>query len=124
MYGGRDALLRLPVLAELAGRQSGILTRRQLLTHGVDSHAVTAQVVAGRWAVLGPVVVITHRGPLVAAGRLWAAVLNAGPSAGLCAWTALAQWGLRGWERDPVHVVVPRGQTPCALPWVQLHESR
>ena len=36
----------------------------------------------------------------------------------------MPQWGLRGWDRDRVHVVVARGQTPEPLPWVQVHESR
>jgi hypothetical protein len=117
-------LLAIPELVELAHRQAHVLTRAQLGSVGVDHRAVTRHVRAGRWAALGPVLVVLHRGPLDPVARSWAAVLNAGDEARLCAWTAHAGWGLRGWDRDVTHVVVQRGQRPAGLPWVRLHESR
>jgi hypothetical protein len=124
MYAGRRALAELPQLAAQAERQAQILTRAQLASYGVDHRAVARQGDAGRWALIGPLLVVLHRGPLDAIARRWAAVLNAGPSAGLCSWSALCQWGLRGWERDETHVVVPRGERPWPLSWVRIHESR
>jgi hypothetical protein len=124
MYAGRNVMSQIPLLAALAQRQSGVLTRDQLAGLGIDNKAIAAHRAAGRWSTFGPVIVVTHQGPLSLAAQRWAATLNSGPSAGLCAWTALAQWGLRGWDRDLVHVVVPRGATPYPLRWVQVHESR
>jgi hypothetical protein len=124
MYAGRDAVDALPSLRELAHRQAAIVTRAQLAVLGVDHRAVDRQVRAGRWAVVGPLLVALHRGPLDLLARSWAAVLNAGDPSGLCSWSALAQWGLRGWPREGVHVVVARGMRPPPLAWVHLHESR
>lgn len=124
MYAGRRVLAELPELARLVQRQAGVLTRAQLTSFGITSHAVDRHLDAARWKSVGPVLVITHCGPMDRAGRAWAAVLNAGPSAGLCSWSALSQWGLRGWDRDQWHVVVPRGHKPPPLGWVRLHESR
>lgn len=124
VHAGAKVFEQLPGLEQRSRRQAGVLTRAQLAAYGVDSHAVAAQVVARRWATIGPVLVVMHRGPLTRSAHLWAAVLNAGPAAGLSAWTALQQWGLKGWDRELVHVVVPRGQTPAPLVGVQIHESR
>jgi hypothetical protein len=124
MYAGRRVLAQLPELGARAEQQAHVLTREQLASYGVDHRAVQRHADAGRWAPLGPVLVVLHRGPLDAAARSWAAVLNAGPCAGLCSWSALAQWGLRGWERDETHVVVRRGERQWPLPWVRIHESR
>jgi hypothetical protein len=95
---------------------------------GVDARAVDCHVVNLRWRTLGPLVVALHRGPLPTVARRWAVVLNAGSDAALAAWTALHEWGLQGWEREAVHVVVRRGVRPTAMPAavgpIVVHESR
>ncbi len=68
--------------------------------------------------------VVLHTGPAAVGTRRWASVLTGGPRSALCAWSALEVWGLVGWERPRVHVVVPRGGTPPALAWSRTHESR
>jgi hypothetical protein len=124
MYGRRDVLEQLPELDVLARRQCHVLTRAQLADLGVSHHAVASHVAARRWSTVGPLLVVLHLGELSLAARRWVAVLNAGPTGGLCSLTALDQWGLNGWERGSVHVVVSRGQTPEPLPGVTVHESR
>jgi hypothetical protein len=37
------------------------------------------------------------------------ALVLLGPRAATTSFTALEQWGLEGWSRDPIHVLVPRG---------------
>ena len=66
----------------------------------------------------------------------WTAVLHCGRTAALCAWTALEEHGLRGFERTDGHVVVRRatGTAPPPRPLplgadgvrrrVRVHESR
>ena len=128
MIGRRDILDLLPELAVLADAQSAICSRAQLAELGVNTKAVDCHIRNLRWRPLGPLVIALHRGPLIEAARRWAVVLNAGPGVVLGAWTALHEWGLRGWERDPVHLVVRRGAHPAALPPavgpVVVHESR
>ena len=119
-----DVLDRLPLLAELAARQSGVLTRRQLRGLGVDRDALAGQLRARRWREPVPGVVVLHLGPLDPHGRCWLAVLAGGSEAAICAWTALEVLGLVGWERPVTHVVVPRGRIVPDLPDTYVHESR
>lgn len=124
MTGHGDPLRYVPGLAELASAQQGVCSRGQLATLGITSKHIDRHVNAGRWRTLGPIVVVVHCGPLDEAARRWAAVMNAGPEAALCAWTSLAEWGLTGWERSVVHVVVQRGRRVVRLAGVYVHESR
>jgi hypothetical protein len=124
VYAGRAILDERPELRDLWHRQSAVVARGQLAELEVDSRAVERHVGAGRWRLLGPNLVVLHRGPLGPTALRWAGVLNAGREAGVCAWTALSQWGFRGWDTDEVHVVVPRGHRPPVLDRVRLHESR
>lgn len=111
-------------LAELAVQQHSVLTRRQLAGLGISGSHVQTHVAARRWQTVGPIVIVLHTGPVPAQAWRWVAVLNAGNRGALCAWSALEEWGLTGWERPGTHVVVPRGADPSALPDVVVHESR
>jgi hypothetical protein len=107
----------------LAADQAGVLSRRQLADLGVTRHQIRDAVRARKWRLLGQVVVV-HRGQLGPAARQWAAVLHLGPGAALAAWTAAEAGGLRGFPREAVHVIVPRGHRIRSLPWMKVHESR
>lgn len=129
MTGRRDVFERVPGLAELGAAQSDVCLRSQLGRLGVDSQAISCHVEQLRWRPVGPLLVVLHRGPLPRNARHWAVLLNAGERAVLGAWSALAEWGLRGWGRDATHVVVARGSDPPPLPaavvgTVVVHESR
>jgi hypothetical protein len=52
---------------------------------------------------------IKHNGSPTAAECRRAALIVLGPRAVLTSFTAAEEWGLGGWERDPIHVLVPRG---------------
>lgn len=128
MSGRRDVFDVLPELVVLAEQQHAMCSRVQLADLGIGARAIDRHVHSLRWRQLGPVVIALHRGPLPQQARRWAVALNAGPGAALGAWTALHEWGLRGWEREAVHLVVRRGAHPPALPAdvgpVVIHESR
>lgn len=113
-------------LGALAQRQDAVLLRSQLVGCGVSRAHVEAQFAARRWQQLGPLLVVLHNGPLSERQRLWAAVLNGGTPAALCARTAAAEAGLIGWEAAVVEIVVPRGTRVQRLPGIpaRVHESR
>jgi hypothetical protein len=111
-------------LAALAARQADVATRRQLAECRIGSEAVDDHLKARRWREPVPGVLVLHRGPLVEPAKVWLALLAAGEGAAVCAWTALAGYGLEGWLRPATHVVVRRGRHVPAIPGVVVHESR
>lgn len=114
-----------PALVELADRQNGVVSRRQLASVGVDRWAIRNQVQAHRWAIVGTRVVVLTRGSLTRRQQCWVAVLHAGSVSALAGRTAAESAGLRGWTDDLAHVVVPKGGPAIPpLAGVVVHESR
>lgn len=107
----QSALLVLSVAA-LAGR-------------GVTRDQLRAELDARRWQQLGAAIVL-HDGPLTRVQRWRVGLVNTSPQAALAAFTALELAGLRGWERDEVHVLAPPGSSSRAVPGltIRLHRSR
>ena len=85
-----------------------VLGSAALSRNGWPPHRVRDQLAARRWQRVGRAVVL-HNGPLQRAELARAVLVNAGPRAALTAFTAAELGGLRGWERDAVHVVIPGG---------------
>lgn len=85
-----------------------VTTWSRLQAAGYSAAHIRAQLAAGRWQRFGHAIVL-HNGPLSPAQRLRVGLVHAGPSALLTALTALAVYGLKGWEREAVYVIVPRG---------------
>ena len=100
--------LDCPALFRLAEQQDCVVSREQLRECGVGTKAELAQLVAHRWTAAPPNAVVLHNGPLTRRQQWWVALLNAGPRAALCAFTALEADGLAGWGRPVIEVVVPR----------------
>lgn len=115
-----------PQLKALAQQQSQVVRRSQLAAIGVSKSAVRAHIEGGRWRSVGSLVVVLHRGPLIRKQREWASLLAAGDRAALAGRTALALAGLKGWEDEQVHVLVPRGhrQTRLVEAHTRMHETR
>jgi hypothetical protein len=63
---------------------------------------------------------VLHNGPLHPDELAAVALENCGPRAALTAFTAAQVKGLRGWERDDIHVLVPGGTRICRPPGLQL----
>ena len=80
----------------------------ELLAQGWTKSQISANLRARRWQRIGRAVVLHNGEPSVEELRR-AALINAGPRSVLTSFTGLADWGLNGWERDPIHVLVPRG---------------
>jgi hypothetical protein len=90
---------------------------RHLLADGVSPDALAAQVAARRWRRFGRAVLL-HNGEPSPGERRRLALANAGGRAALAAFTAAEELGLRGWERDVVHVLVPGGTRVRRLPGI------
>ncbi len=103
-----------------------VLHRRQVRGCGVTRAQLRSRLKSGRWQSIGPVVIVAHNGPLTVEQRRWAAVLNAGDGAALGGRTTLEVAGLRGWECEDIHLVVPRGRHPAPVPAIPviIHQSR
>lgn len=96
------------VIAELAGRQHGVVSRRQLLALGVGRRAIQRRIGGGRLHRVRPgVYAVGHR---VLSQRGWwlAAVLAAGPGAVLSHRSAAALWGIRPTTRTRIEVTSSR----------------
>jgi very-short-patch-repair endonuclease len=55
---------------------------------------------------------------------MWAAVLHAGDRSALAGLTGLERLGMRGWLREPMHVLVPMGVNVPTLPGLVVHHAR
>jgi hypothetical protein len=118
-YGGE---LRTDArIAHIAGRQHGVVARRQLIAEGLSQRAVDRRIALGR---LHPI----HRGvfavghPIVSReGRWMAAVLAAGDGAVLSHQSAAALRGIRPTARERIDVTTPkRMHAPAGI---QMHRA-
>jgi very-short-patch-repair endonuclease len=101
--------LRFRRALALAGRQHGVVSRRQLYDGGVTRAQVRAHVRARRWRRVGSQAIAVHTGPLPVEAQHWAAVFEAGPRAMLDGASALVASGLQHFTVDRIRVSVPRG---------------
>ena len=97
-----------PLLAELAGRQHGVVARRQLEALGLKPTAIARRVSAGRLHRVHVGVYAVGHSVLGPDGRRMAAVLACGPGAALSHASAGALWGLRESWAVLTDVTVPR----------------
>jgi hypothetical protein len=94
---------------EVRGRHiPAVADIRNLFRAGLTSDEVRGHIRANRWQRFGRAVVLHNGAPSTAELRQ-AALIVLGPRAVLTAFTALDEWGLAGWEREAIHVLVPRG---------------
>lgn len=110
-----DQREQLERLVGLSLDQDSVVSRRQLRALGFDRHAVRRQIAAQRWQVVGPNVVVLHRGLLSFRQRQWVAVLHSGHRAALCGLSAAHVEGLAGFESTVVHTAVPHGHEAADL---------
>ncbi len=123
MTGRTHALDLVPGLRELARAQLGVVRRDQLRDLGVTRHHVRRQLDAQRWMTIGPRAVVLQTGPLSTLQRWSVAVAHAGPGSWLAGRTALERRGMTGPQSSGVHVNVPHGHPPLALPWLVVHQA-
>lgn len=110
---------------EVAEAQAGLITRRQLSAAGISPHAVAHRVGAERWQLPAPDVVATFTGTLSTPQRLWLGALHGGPAALVSGVHAASRFGLTGWDRPVVTILVPyRGKVPSPLEGFRFVRSR
>src|SRR5690242_15791751 len=93
---------------ELARRQHGVLTRRDLLGLGYSDEAIKHRLRKGRLHRIVPGVYAVGRRHLSREGRWMTAVLACGPGAALSHRSAAALWGFGKEHSDYIDVSVRR----------------
>jgi len=95
------------VWRQVAARQQGLVTRKQLATLGIDRWRIRNQIAAERWVQRTATVIGTTTGALTREQLMWLGVLHAGPPALVGDLTAAEVWGLKNWHRDDVTILLP-----------------
>lgn len=120
--------LRSSQFAQLTRTQDQIVSRRQLAGHNIGRALIARRVVADRWQVVGPHVVVLHAGPLSRPQQYWAGVLHGGRGAMLGGLTALEVEGFTGFGSTDVLVCAPHGcgrrDLTSKAVTIRVHESR
>ncbi len=101
-------------------RQSGVISRKQLLELGLTSEAIDCRLENGRLHRVTPGVYAVGRPELTQRGRWMAAVLSCGPDAVLSHSSAAALWGIRLARGAGVEVTVPAARNP-RRPGITVH---
>ncbi len=110
-------------LAQLAKRQSDILSRDQLLAAGVTRHAIDWHTGRG-WRLLLPGVVQVTSTPPTSQQRLIAALIFAGPTAVIGGLHAAHAYGIEhAVPVDPVDVIVPDCLSARHVGWLRVRRS-
>lgn len=104
---GEDLRMRLVRVAELVGRQFGVIARWQLLECGVTDTQIRGWLRVERMFRLYPGVYIWGRRDLPVEGRLVAGILCAGRGSALTGLTGLWWRKLLGREPDVIHIDTP-----------------
>ena len=110
---------------ETLRRQTGVISRRQALSTGMQQHDIRRMLRRNEWARVHHGVYVDHTGPLTWLQRAWAAVLYAAPAA-LCLDSALmAADGpeqVHARRGAPIHVAVARQRAMLTEPeGVRIH---
>lgn len=111
-----------PELDLAVKRQSGVVTRRQLIATGSTSHELRTLLRRRDLVRMGPGVYLTHTGEPTWEQRAWAGVLLHEPAA-LSHGSALRAAGFPGRWSAEVEVAVDRNRGLAARPGVRLHRT-
>ena len=96
------------IISRLAGRQGGMVARRQLLARGLTDTMIHKRVKAGRLHLVHRGVYAVGHRVIGLLGRQWAAVLACGEGAALSHWSAAVAWRMRQATEAMMHVSVGR----------------
>jgi very-short-patch-repair endonuclease/predicted transcriptional regulator of viral defense system len=111
------------LIAALAARQHGVVTRRQLLAIGLKDAAIQHRRRVGRLHQVHRGVYAVGHEALSPDGRLLAAVLACGPRAALSHQSAASVWGFRAAGGSQIDVTVASTAGRCGPGAVRLHRS-
>jgi hypothetical protein len=99
------------LLARLAARQHGLLTRLQALAAGATDEMIAHRLSTGRWVRVAAGVYRLAGVPVTWRQRALAAVLAAGPGAVVSHRSAAVLHAISGFRPGPLHVTVPAGRS-------------
>lgn len=91
-------------MAELATRQHGVVSHRQLLELGFSALWIERRLAEGRLAAVHRNVYAIGHSRIPERGYWWAAVVAYGPGSVLSHHSATMLWGLRRYRLKPIHV--------------------
>jgi Protein of unknown function (DUF559)/Transcriptional regulator, AbiEi antitoxin len=115
---------RDPRMAEIARRQHGVVSRRQLRGIGFDDGAIRRRVASGRLHRLYRGVYAVGHTIVPRNGRYLAAVMASGPHAVLSHRSAAALWGIRPSDAPRIDVTVPFTCGVRSTKAIIVHRSR
>lgn len=115
---------RLALVRGIADRQGGVVSRDQLRTTGITGDELESHLRGHRWCPVHSQSIAVHTGPLLEAGRLWAAVFEAGDRGCLDGASALVAGGLEHYTEDVIRVSVPRGVLARRASGVAIRQTR
>lgn len=95
-------------IADVARRQYGVISRKQLLEAGVGENEIEHRLAIGRLHQMRLGVYAVGHQSVPREGRWMAAVLASGPEAVLSHWSAAALWMIRPNGRSAIDVTTPR----------------
>jgi very-short-patch-repair endonuclease len=109
-------------IAALAGRQHGVVARRQIAALGAGPGAIDRRLELGRLHLLHRGVYAVGHRVVSREGRWMAAVLAMGPEAVVSHRSAAALWGIRPTSRGRIEVTVPGPRRSRTT--VEVHHAR
>ncbi len=112
------------LIYDLAARQHGVVSLRQLEAEGVPAHVVDHRVSIGRLAALHRGVYVAGSPVLTRRGELLAAVLACGNGAVLSYTSAGELWAIRPRAAKLLHVTVPVKGGRRQRPGLRVHRTR
>jgi hypothetical protein len=110
--------------AEIAQRQAGAVSRRQLLDAGLNSKTIARRLTRGRWQQLYWGVYAVFTGPAPRQTWLWAAVLRAGDGAVLSHQSAAELHRLIDSPAEAIYVTIPASRRITIRDLVVRHSAR
>jgi hypothetical protein len=110
------------IIAALAERQHGLVTRVQLLAAGLSRHGIDRRVKSGRLVRVSAGVYAVGHAALSREGHFMAAVLGAGEGAALSHLSAGELCGVCHYRASLIDVVAPKRRT--AIEGVRIHRAR
>ena len=111
-------------LAELIQFQFGMVSREQLLRHGVSARIIGYRIrLGGPWQAKLPGVYLTQTGKADVLQRQMAVLLYAGPESVLTGTAACCHHALRAPARDVIDVLVPAGRQRRSVSYVVLQRT-
>ena len=111
-------------IGRLAATQDGVITRAQLVEHGLRPGLLADRVRQGRWQRAFPGVAVVHGGPLTWRTRARAALLYCGRGAALSHSAAAYHWGMSRSEPRLVEISVPWDRRVTGQRGLQIHLRR